>query len=416
MIKFEKNNENCCVVAQLKNVRKHPNADRLQIATVLGESIIVGLEAKEDDKVLYFDSNLCLSNEYCEKNNLFSRSSLNSDPTKKGYFGDKGRVRPTTLRGEKSYGFVAQIDSLNYVAENINENDFPLGQEFNSVNGVEICKKYIVMSTKNSNPSHKRKEKKDRKVSSKMFPEHWDTKKFLKEIDNVPPNQMIYLELKEHGTSGRIANVLADKKIGFLKRILNKLGADFNTQFQIVMNGTRRVNLTRSDSSLQFYKGDIRDVVFNKLKDHVKQNEQLYFEICGYDTNGSWIQKGFPYGCEPGQHRITLYRVSINTPDGGVYDLSREYVYRRAEELGINAPYLFEKFFYDGDKETLIKKVESFTDGKDPIDPSHIREGVVLWFMDKKGKWTCLKNKSFDFLELEDKQKDSGTIDIEDHL
>ena len=38
----------------LKDVRKHPNADRLQIATCFGNNVIVDLKMYEGQKVIYF--------------------------------------------------------------------------------------------------------------------------------------------------------------------------------------------------------------------------------------------------------------------------------------------------------------------------------------------------------------------------
>lgn len=411
-MKFAKTSENCCVVAELKNIRKHSNADKLQIATVLGDSIIVGLDSKENDKVLYFNSNLFITPEYCSANNLYSSAEMNKDNTKKGFFGKNGRVRPINLRGEKSYGYVASIESLGFI-NNINDKDFPIGLEFNLVNDIKICDKYIVpVANKGSSNTSKLKPK-DR-IKTNMFPEHWDTKTLKREIDKIPHNQVIWCELKVHGTSGRIGNVLAIKYLNPIQRLLNKLGMDISTTSRMLMNGTRRVNLTKNKKAKTFYKGDMRDVVFNKVKDNVRENEQLYFEIAGYDTNGSAIQKDFPYGCKQGEHIVILYRVTINTSDGKVYDMSRDYVYRRAEELGLQSPHVFEKFYYDGNVDKLMEKVNSYTDGPDPIDPTHIREGVVVWFMTKEGNWSCLKNKSFDFLKKEDALKEANVVDIED--
>lgn len=37
----------CGYITRLKNVRKHPNADRLQMAECFGNTVIVGLEYTE---------------------------------------------------------------------------------------------------------------------------------------------------------------------------------------------------------------------------------------------------------------------------------------------------------------------------------------------------------------------------------
>ena len=41
-------------ITTLKNVRPHPNADRMLLADCFGNTVCVGLEAKENDVVIYF--------------------------------------------------------------------------------------------------------------------------------------------------------------------------------------------------------------------------------------------------------------------------------------------------------------------------------------------------------------------------
>ena len=71
------NDSNNCIITRLKNVRDHNNANKLKLATVLGCQVIVDLNAKEDDLVLFFSSNLRLSHEYLHYNNLYSNKELN---------------------------------------------------------------------------------------------------------------------------------------------------------------------------------------------------------------------------------------------------------------------------------------------------------------------------------------------------
>ena len=67
---------NNAIVVELQNVRTHPNADRLKLATVVGDQVVVGLDAKDGDVVVYFDSNLCLSPDYLHHNNLYSNPEI----------------------------------------------------------------------------------------------------------------------------------------------------------------------------------------------------------------------------------------------------------------------------------------------------------------------------------------------------
>ena len=57
-------------ITTLKNVRPHPNADRMLLADCFGNTVCVGLEAKENDVVIYFPVDGELSKEYAEINNL----------------------------------------------------------------------------------------------------------------------------------------------------------------------------------------------------------------------------------------------------------------------------------------------------------------------------------------------------------
>ena len=50
-------------ITRLKNVRKHSNADRLQIATCFGNNVVVGLDAYEGELVCYFPTDGQLSEE-----------------------------------------------------------------------------------------------------------------------------------------------------------------------------------------------------------------------------------------------------------------------------------------------------------------------------------------------------------------
>ena len=60
----------CGYVVEVKDLRPHSNADRLQIATFFGNDTCVGLDVKVGDKGIYVPTDLQLSTAYCEANNL----------------------------------------------------------------------------------------------------------------------------------------------------------------------------------------------------------------------------------------------------------------------------------------------------------------------------------------------------------
>ena len=53
-------------ITRLKNVHKHPNADRLQIGECFGNSIVVSLDYEDNQLGIYFPSDGQLSVEFAE--------------------------------------------------------------------------------------------------------------------------------------------------------------------------------------------------------------------------------------------------------------------------------------------------------------------------------------------------------------
>lgn len=392
-MKLEKSETNNAIVTKLCNVRSHSNADRLQLATVLGAQVIVGLDAKDGDLVVYFDSNLRLSHKYLSCNNLYSNSELNVDTTVKGYFGKNGRVRAQRFRGEVSNGYVADIGSL-FLPGNCNwvPGDLKEGDEFTSIGGEEICSKYVVPV--------KHTQGQPRPPISKMFHKHWDTKQLMRELDSIPEDSICYIEEKIHGTSGRTGNVLVDIKRPWWKFWVLK------EEWKVV-SGTRRVD------NINYHIPAIREEIERRVAPHLYQGEELYYEIYGYD-GGKEIQTGFSYDCRGGEFKAMLYRVTITTLDGHVIDLNRKQVYKRAEELGLEKPYLFYKF--QNYKGRNLDDVVHTSKGKSVLDAGTLLEGVVVWFEDEYGNWKCLKHKSEEFLLQQDKRMERNEGDIEDIL
>ena len=132
--------EHCGFIVEVKDLRKHENADKLQIATFFRNDVCVGLDTQVGDKGVFFPCDLQLSLEFCEKNNLLR---VLPDGTKgPGYMDpDKRNVKAIRLRGEKSSGIYLPITCLEYTGVDLNS--LNPGDPVSTINGVEICKKYI---------------------------------------------------------------------------------------------------------------------------------------------------------------------------------------------------------------------------------------------------------------------------------
>lgn len=392
----KKDETNNAIVTRLCNVRKHPNADRLKLATVLGTQVIVGLDANEGDLVIYFDSNLRLSHEYLHQNNLYSNKELNKNPSIGGYFGKNGRVRAQKFRGEMSNGYVAELYTIDFTGIHP---ILKVGDEFTHINGVEICSKYIVPVKEFTGEV-----KRQYKPISNMFHRHWDTKQLMRELESVPNNATCYVEEKIHGTSGRTGNVLCRTNRGW--------------KFWKPKEEWRSISGTRRTDSTSNHIPQVRAEIERKVAPHLHKGEEIYYEIYGYDVNGSMIQNGYPYNCRPGEFKCILYRVTITTLDGYCIDLDREQVYKRAEELGLEKPVLFRKIscLINTPTDVFVDTICNDAQGKSALDASTLREGVVVWFKDNSQRWTCLKHKSEEFLLDQDKRIEQGQGDVEDVL
>ena len=66
-------------VTTLKNLRKHPNADRLQLAECFGNTVCVSMEYVADQVGVYFPTDGQLSVEFAEKNNLLRKKDENGN-------------------------------------------------------------------------------------------------------------------------------------------------------------------------------------------------------------------------------------------------------------------------------------------------------------------------------------------------
>ena len=148
-------------------------------------------------------------------------------------------------------------------------------------------------------------------------------------------------------------------------------------------------------------------------------------EVTGWsDENGDPIHSDTSF-LEP-RCDIYVYRMTQVNEDGDVVEMSPEQMRLRCDQMGVKCVPIFETFMIPenpgevltdkaGDTdygvcspgEYVLRKVEQYFDGPDPIGKTHIREGVVARIVNRP-TISVYKHKNFSFKVLEGIAKDTA--------
>jgi hypothetical protein len=447
-------------ITRLKNVRPHPNADRLQLGDCFGNTVCVSLDYVDNQLGVYFPTDGQLSEEFCEQHNLV-RKKDEAGNNIGGYMDPaKRNVTAIRLRGEKSDGLFMPIDCLAYTG--IDVSTLTEGFCFTVINGHSICQKYIPRSNRRGQSCNagNRTRKKKAPVAP-LFTEHADTEQLAYNLSAFKPGDEIEITLKMHGTSGRTARlpVLKGYRRTLLDRILRREGTPIYEDGYV--SGTRRVVL--EDYEGGFY-GDnsFREQHSKLFEGKLQRGETVYYEIVGFTDSGASIMGDgnnekvgkdfvkqydkttvFSYGCHPEgkiikygndeygtfsipvdlpKSDIYVYRMTMTNEDGFVVEYTPEFMRYRCEQMGVKTVPVFWKGYLGGENcpyaddctkeecnigECVKAKAENFYAGPDPIGKTHTREGVVVRIINRP-KFTAYKHKNFEFKVLEGIIKDTA--------
>lgn len=122
-------------VTRIKNLRKHPNADRLQLGECFGNTVCVSLDYVDNQLGLYLPCDGQLSVEFAEANNLL-RKKDDAGNNCGGYMDpNKRNVTAIRLRGEKSDGLFLPLTCLETFGD---VSTLKEGDVINTFNGHEI--------------------------------------------------------------------------------------------------------------------------------------------------------------------------------------------------------------------------------------------------------------------------------------
>lgn len=406
-------------VVEIKELRKHSNADRLQIATVFGNDVIVGLDIKVGDKMIYFPTDGQLNYEFALENNLL-RETLGGEK-RIGYLDPhKRNIKALRLRGEKSDGILTRYESLYKVlSEKWVNNNVKVGDSFDALKGVVICEKYIPKKDvvkNNITPTSKGKVR--AKDVFPLFQRHTDTKQLMYNLESFREGDLVTITLKMHGTSQRTSFTVKHREDSTLEKVSKKLFGLSKPKTWELITGTRRVVLDSYDGG---YYGDnsFRKNHHERFEGKLNKGETVFYEVVGYTDTGKPIMPNsnnlkmndkdfvkkygeeteFSYGCNPGESEIYIYRMTMQNEDGHIVEYPTWFTKIRAEQMGVNHVPVFDTFFFST-QEDLMNRVERFEGGADPIGKTHIREGVIVR-IENRDKFDAYKQKNFEFKVLE---------------
>ena len=438
----------CGYVTTLKNVRQHPNADRMKLADCFGNTVCVGLDAKEGDVVAYFPTDGQLSVEYCAQNDLVRRKDENDNSTG-GYLDpDKRNIRAIKLRGEKSDGLTMPLESFAYTGIDLAE--LTVGTVITTINGHDICQKYIPKSNRRASAPGGNKTRKRKDPIAPLFQEHADTEQLAYNQSAFKCGDEIEITLKMHGTSQRTANlpVLTGYKRTFWDKLTRKPGTPIYDWGGV--SGTRRVVLDSYEGG--FYgSNEFREQHSKAFEGKLWKGETVYYEVVGFTHTGAPImaevanskvsdkeftkQYGkttvFSYGCVPNptvymddeafntancvnapkQSDIYVYRMTMTNEDGNVVEYTPDFMRYRCEQMSVKTvPVLWKGTIPENPGsaedptitagEWITNVAERFYDGPDPIGKTHVREGVVVRILNRP-TFTAYKLKNWFFKALE---------------
>jgi len=407
-----------------------PNRDRIQHTVLNGCRVIVSNESKVGDTGIFFPVESQLSADFLSKNNLYSDKELNANKEKTGYFQSKGRVRCISLGKAQSEGLFIPLESLIVWNPKLKLSDLqniPDNTVFDTVEGLELCKKYIPVVAEPRQAGNGKKLKK--KVKSRIinYNLHYSTPKLNDNIHILEPQDEIVLDIKYHGTSFSMGRVLVRRPLSLVEKIAKffKVKVVEEEYDNIYSSRTVIKNDLPTDKHNHYYKEDVWEKTFNELSPFLTDGLSFYGEIVGYTAGGREIQKGYSYLCKQGESKALIYRITQTSTNGKVYEFPKTEVIKFCKLRGLNYPdVLFkgeagqflpqkpEQSLEDWQKEFITKLRNSFHMEKMcPMNPNSPFEGVCLRVDAKSEK--AFKFKSFLFLKKETEDLDKGEIDTE---
>jgi RNA ligase (TIGR02306 family) len=313
-------------VCEVKEIRKHPDADKLEIAVVKDWECLVGVGDHEvGELVIFVPPDSILPPDLIEKWNI-------------GYLKNKktGRVGVIKLRGVYSYGLIVP-----------NYDGYKKGTNVADIYGIT---KWVPPSERVG---------KSRKKANPRFHKYTDIENYRNFEDVLVDGEQVIISEKIHGTNLRAGWVLKDPD-GIIERVRNFLGMKPAYEFVV---GSRNVQLKSEDRT--YYGTNIYQATANyyELKDRIPRGYVVYGEIFGFKI------QDLIYG------RTGLDVRFFDVMHEGEY-LNLIDAYTLLVDWGLKPAPLWGNYYWSKD---LVEDIlETFFSKPSKLDESTLQEGVVI--------------------------------------
>ena len=430
-------------VTTLKNVRKHPNADKLLLADCFGNTVCVSLDYTEGMVGVYFPTDGKLSEEFCAQHNLVRKKDENGVNIG-GYLDpEKRNITAIKLRGEKSDGLFMPISCLDYCFDvAVAEDVLNVGDTIDVVNSHLICEKYIPKKANRTSAggAGTRAHRRAKRSIAPTFFEHADTEQLAYNLSAFKPGDLVEITLKMHGTSQRTGYLKVFKGYAdsfpcragnairkIVARLTGKNEEDINFHHDGeeiydwgYVSGTRRTVL--DDFEGGFYGSNaFRETHARQFEGKLRKGETVYYEVVGFTDTGAGImgagnneklgkdfvkQYGketiFSYGCEPHPSSIEYLGASAMNFDNGTVPST---LYATKEKLPQSDMYVYRMTSTNEDGEVVeytpdfmryrceqmgVKCVPVFWTGFIPENPASADDPTIT-----AGEWIMKKAERF---------------------
>lgn len=345
-------------LTRIVSIDSHPNADRLELATVYGFQVVIPSGSYAvGDLVVYFPVDSILPGNV-------EALLFGADAKIKL---EKSRIRQIRIRKFPSQGMLCNPESLKSI---VNPKYLKEEQDLAAILGVTKFE-----------PPEAHVQGAPRKKNGRKALAHPDFQSYnglgnIKWFPNLfQEGELVVIQEKIHGTNARAA-LLPYRTNNLWKKFLKLIG---KAPAYEKLYGSNRVDITNSNGYSGYYGDDIYGNVFKKMDAFSKlmPNEIVFGEICG-----PGIQKGYEYGLK--EHKFLLFDVKkdgkwLAPKDVEAYALERQF------EM---VPVLYEGPFNKA-------LAEQMSQGPSVFSPTEkVREGAVLKAVngyDQEGNKKALK-------------------------